>query len=166
MARCLRSETSDGPTANVPLGSASEARPAAAPARLGDVERVVRAPGEPARVVEVRGHYRRLGVAFAGRHRLKPCNRTRNAKSCDKRDELESLPRSQHVCPSSAYEPVFTKSHQKPAGKFYACRLRPGGEIGIHGGLKIRCPQGRVGSNPTPGTPFDVHKSAVARSSP
>jgi hypothetical protein len=29
---------------------------------------------------------------------------------------------------------------------------RPGWWNGIHGGLKIRCPRGHVGSNPTPGT--------------
>src|SRR5690606_28318835 len=33
----------------------------------------------------------------------------------------------------------------------YIVILRPGGEIGKRGGLKIRCPQGLVGSSPTPG---------------
>ena len=30
--------------------------------------------------------------------------------------------------------------------------MEPGWWKGIHGELKIRCPQGHVGSNPTPGT--------------
>ena len=34
--------------------------------------------------------------------------------------------------------------------------VRPGDGTGRRGGLKIRCPQGHVGSNPTPGTSFGL----------
>ena len=37
-----------------------------------------------------------------------------------------------------------------------AARACPVGEIGRRNGLKIRCPQGRVGSNPSPGTILGV----------
>ena len=41
----------------------------------------------------------------------------------------------------------------------------PGWWKGIHGELKIRCPQGHVGSNPTPGTKISYLRVAWRRTS-